>query len=68
MKYIEWLKEQIKLTQYKNIIRFPVEKRLNKIQEEEKIKKKRKGVHSKCKTSNIKTSKHYVKKYKGQGK
>ena len=29
-----------------------------------KIKKKRKGVHSKCKTSNIKTSKHYIKKYK----
>ena len=33
-----------------------------------RIKKKRKGVHSKTKTSNIKTSKHYVKKYKGQGK
>ena len=31
-------------------------------------KKKRKGVHSKTKTSNIKTSKHYIKKYKGQGK
>jgi hypothetical protein len=41
MKYIEWLKEQIKLTQYKNIIRFPVEKRVNQM-EEEKKKKKRK--------------------------
>ena len=33
-----------------------------------RIKKKRKGVHSKTKTSNIKTSKYYVKKYKGQGR
>ena len=42
MKYIEWLKEQIKFTRYKNIIRFPVEKRVNQI-EEEKKNKKRKG-------------------------
>jgi hypothetical protein len=42
MKYIEWLKEQVKLTRYKNVIRFPIEKRLNKIQEEKKNKKKRK--------------------------
>ena len=42
MKYIEWLKEQIKLTQYKNIIRFPIEKRVNQIEDEKKIKKKRK--------------------------
>ena len=42
MKYIEWLKEQIKLTQFKNVIRFPVEKRLNQIEEEKKTKKKRK--------------------------
>ncbi len=28
----------------------------------------RKGVHSKCKTSNSKNSKHYRKKYRGQGK
>jgi hypothetical protein len=41
MKYIEWLKEQIKFTRYKNVIRFPVEKRANQI-EEEKKKKKRK--------------------------
>ena len=31
-------------------------------------KKKRKGVHSKCKSSNHKCSKNYKKKYKGQGK
>ena len=31
-------------------------------------KKKRKGVHAKSKTSNSKTSKNYVKLYKGQGK
>jgi len=31
-------------------------------------KKKRKGVHSKSKTSRSKNAKNYVKKYKGQGK
>lgn len=31
-------------------------------------RKKRKGVHSKTKTSKIKTSKLYKKKYKGQGR
>lgn len=41
MKYIEWLKEQIRLSQYKNVIRFPIEKRLNKIEEEKKKKKKK---------------------------
>jgi hypothetical protein len=30
--------------------------------------KKRKGMHAKKKTSNIKTSKLYKKKYKGQGR
>ena len=39
MKYIDWLKRQIKLSQFKNVIRFPVEKRLNQIEEEKKIKK-----------------------------
>jgi hypothetical protein len=34
----------------------------------EKVKKKRKGVHSKCKTSHSKKSKNYKKKYRGQGK
>ena len=29
---------------------------------------KRKGVHSKSKTSNLKSSKNYAKRYKGQGK
>ena len=33
-----------------------------------KPKKKRKGTHSKKRTSNHKTSKNYIKKYKGQGK
>ena len=28
----------------------------------------RPGVHSKCKTSNLKSSKNYKKKYKGQGR
>jgi hypothetical protein len=42
MRYIDWLKEQIKLTGYKNVIRFPVEKRVNQIEEEKKKKKKRK--------------------------
>ena len=33
-----------------------------------KSKKKRPGVISKCKTSSIKTSKHYKKAYRGQGR
>jgi len=33
-----------------------------------KPKLKRKGVHAKTKTSTIKSSKNYVKPYKGQGK
>ena len=32
------------------------------------VKRKRPGVHSKSRTSNLKNSKHYVKKYRGQGK
>jgi len=31
-------------------------------------KKKRKGIHAKTKTSKLKTSKNYVKQYRGQGK
>jgi hypothetical protein len=34
----------------------------------EKNRVKRKGVHSKTKTSNSKNSVNYVKKYRGQGK
>lgn len=34
----------------------------------EKPKKKRPGVHSKSKNSKLKSSKNYVKKYKGQGR
>ena len=34
----------------------------------EKVKRRRKGIHSKCKTSSLKTSKHYRKSYKGQGR
>jgi len=30
--------------------------------------RKRPGVHAKSKTSNLKKSKNYVKKYKGQGR
>ena len=30
--------------------------------------KKRPGVHAKSKSSNIKSSKNYVKKYRGQGR
>ncbi len=33
-----------------------------------KPRKKRPGRHSKCKSSNLKSSKYYVKKYRGQGK
>ena len=34
----------------------------------DKPKAKRKGVHAKSKNSKSKTSKNYVKKYRGQGK
>jgi len=34
----------------------------------EKKKQKRKGIHSKSKTSKLKTSKNYRKKYRGQGR
>lgn len=33
-----------------------------------KLKKKRKGIHAKSKSSSLKTSKLYKKKYRGQGK
>ena len=33
-----------------------------------RVKKKRPGVHSKCRTSNSKTSVNYKKKYRGQGR
>ena len=33
----------------------------------EKIKVRRKGIHSKSKMSSLKSSKNYTKKYKGQG-
>ena len=35
---------------------------------EKKAKKKRRGIHSKNKTSVSKTSKFYKKKYRGQGR
>ena len=34
----------------------------------DKPKHRRKGVHSKCKTSRLKTSKNYRKAYRGQGR
>tara|TARA_B100000927_G_C16093845_1_gene320300 strand:+ start:130 stop:276 length:147 start_codon:yes stop_codon:yes gene_type:complete len=34
----------------------------------EKTKKKRPGVHAKSKTSKLKSSKNYSKKYRGQGR
>ncbi len=33
-----------------------------------KVKIKRRGIHAKSKNSNLKSSKHYKKKYVGQGK
>ena len=32
------------------------------------VKKKRKGIHAKTKTSKLKSSKHYKKAYRGQGR
>lgn len=34
MNYLDWLKRQIKLIEFKNVIRFPIEKRLEQIEEE----------------------------------
>ena len=34
MKYIDWLLDQIRYTKFKNVIRFPSEKRQNQIEEE----------------------------------
>ena len=34
----------------------------------EKETRKRRGIHAKTKTSKLKSSKHYVKKYRGQGR
>ena len=43
-------------------------KKINIYQYIKKSKKRRPGVHAKSKTSNLKSSKNYVKKYKGQGR
>ena len=43
-------------------------KKLNLFQYRKKHKIRSKGVHAKSKTSNLKSSKNYVKKYKGQGR
>jgi hypothetical protein len=40
----------------------------NTVEKVKKPKMKRPGVHAKSKTSSLKTSKNYVKKYRGQGK
>lgn len=40
---------------------------INNIETKTKPKKKRKGVHAKSNTSKLKSSKNYVKPYKGQG-
>ena len=37
-------------------------------EKKEKIKIKRRGIHAKSKNSNLKSSKHYKKKYAGQGR
>ena len=43
-------------------------KKINIFQYRKKTKNKRPGVHAKSKSSNLKSSKNYVKKYKGQGR
>ena len=43
-------------------------KKINIYQYIKKPKRKRPGVHAKSKTSNLKSSKNYVKKYRGQGR
>tara|TARA_B100000035_G_C20984286_1_gene546980 strand:- start:601 stop:714 length:114 start_codon:yes stop_codon:yes gene_type:complete len=36
MSYLEWVKRQIRLLKFSNVIRFPIEKRLEQIQKEKK--------------------------------
>jgi len=36
MNYLEWIKRQIRLLKLSNVIRFPIEKRLEQIQKEKK--------------------------------
>ncbi len=43
-------------------------KKINIYQYILKSKKKRPGVHAKSKSSNLKSSKNYVKQYRGQGR
>ena len=43
-------------------------KKLNLFQYRKKHKIKRKGIHAKSKTSNLKSSKNYEKKYKEKGR
>ena len=40
----------------------------NSTAKEIKPKKKRPGIHSKKRTSSLKNSKNYIKKYRGQGR
>ena len=43
-------------------------KKINIYQYIKKAKKKRPGVHAKSKSSNLKSSRNYVKQYRGQGR
>ena len=43
-------------------------KKINLFQYRKKHKIRRKGVHAKSKSSNLKSSKNYVKQYRGQGR
>ena len=43
-------------------------KKINIYQYIRKAKKRRPGVHAKSKSSNLKSSKNYVKQYRGQGR
>ena len=43
-------------------------KKINIYQYIRRSKKKRPGIHAKSKSRNLKSSKNYVKKYKGQGR
>lgn len=43
-------------------------KKINIYQYIRKAKKKRPGIHAKSKSSNLKSSRNYVKQYRGQGR
>ena len=59
---------QVDTDLYLNIIYFKMAKKQTEISAKLDVKISRPNIHSKSKTSSLKSSKNYQKKYKGQGR